>query len=501
VAANPLTLQGTSPTVTVNALGTGSIATISASLAGTNGLTKAGSGILLLSGSNNYSGGTLVSAGALRVASSFALGTDAVTVSAGAGLQLQNTITIANSVNLNGASALSLISGTTTFSGTVSLQSASTIALGTTANTGIVINGDLNLGNNTLTASGNRPLFLNGAILGSGTLNLANINGTTSITNDNSSTFSGAIAISRSTVAVGNDGALGTGTIIFGVNDQASGIRSTDTTERTLSNVLTLVGNGNSTYNFGSTTPGLDGNLTFADTTAISLGASSKRFQVHNRTVFAAGFAGSTGIIMQTGTGTLVLNGVSTYTGATTVNAGTLLVNGSISSTTGGVTVAAAGTLGGGGTITGATALNGILTPGEDGIADELTFGSSLDVSGITSGIGALKFDLGTTSDMVTLTSGVLAIGNGLLEWDDFSFTALAGFAPGTYILFSTDQAISGSLGANLSGTIGSFEGTLSLSLDGTDVVLTVVPEPAASALIGAGLMTALFLRRRQRQS
>lgn len=500
-AANALTLQGATPTITVNALGTNSLASITASLSGTSGLTKAGTGILSVSGSNTYSGGTFITTGTLRTGSSFSLGTGAVTVSAGAGLQVQNSITIANTVNLNGTGALGLVSGTSTFTGPVNLQSASTIAMGSAANSAIIISGSLNLGTNTLSVSGNRPLTLSGAVVGSGTLNLANIDGTTIITNDNSSTFSGAVAVTRSTVALGNNGALGTGTLIFGVNDQASGIRSTDTTARTVANVVTLVGTGNSVYNFGSVTPALNGNLTFSNTTSIALGTGNKRFAVNNRTQFDAGFIGTTGITMQTGTGTLVLNGVSTYTGTTTVNAGTLLVNGSISSTTGGVTVAAAGTLGGGGTISGATTLNGILTPGEDGIADELIFGSSLNVSGITTGIGALKFDLGTTSDMVTLTSGTLTIGAGLLEFDDFDFTAMSGFGAGTYTLVSTTQVISGSLGTTVAGTVGGFSATLSLADGGTDLILTVVPEPATTMLVGAGLMTVLFLRRRQHRA
>ena len=50
-AANILTL-GAVPSITVNALGTGKIATISTVVAGTAGLTKAGAGTLNLTGSN-----------------------------------------------------------------------------------------------------------------------------------------------------------------------------------------------------------------------------------------------------------------------------------------------------------------------------------------------------------------------------------------------------------------------------------------------------------------
>lgn len=65
-SANILTL-GTNPTITVQALGSGKGATISAQLAGSAGLTKAGAGTLTLAGANSFSGTLTVSAGALKV--------------------------------------------------------------------------------------------------------------------------------------------------------------------------------------------------------------------------------------------------------------------------------------------------------------------------------------------------------------------------------------------------------------------------------------------------
>jgi autotransporter-associated beta strand protein len=66
-SGNTLTLAGTTPTITVNALGTDKFAGISAVIAGTAGIIKAGAGTLTLSGANTYTGDTTVSAGTLTI--------------------------------------------------------------------------------------------------------------------------------------------------------------------------------------------------------------------------------------------------------------------------------------------------------------------------------------------------------------------------------------------------------------------------------------------------
>jgi autotransporter-associated beta strand protein len=79
-----LTLAGTTPTITVNALGTGKNTTITATLEGTAGFTKAGAGTLVLNNTTNtISGPVVLSAGLLNIQSRPLTGATSVAINAG----------------------------------------------------------------------------------------------------------------------------------------------------------------------------------------------------------------------------------------------------------------------------------------------------------------------------------------------------------------------------------------------------------------------------------
>jgi outer membrane autotransporter protein len=109
----------------------------------------------------------------------------------------------------------------------------------------------------------------------------------------------------------------------------------------------------------------------------VELGANSLSMGSSTSSTFSGALSG-TGGLTKLGAGNLILSGANTYTGGTTVSAGTLSVNGSVVGTT---TVSSGAALGGSGTV-GDVALSGggILAPGNSigtlTVNGDLSFGS-----------------------------------------------------------------------------------------------------------------------------
>ena len=85
-------------------------------------------------------------------------------------------------------------------------------------------------------------------------------------------------------------------------------------------------------------------------------------------------------------------------------------------------------------------------------------------------------------------------VGTGL-NFTDFDFTLLAGFGPGTYVLFDTPEDIIGSLGT-ATGTLDGYDAEL--SFNSPTLTLTVIPEPGSIALLLAGAALVGVARRRR---
>jgi autotransporter-associated beta strand protein len=121
------------------------------------------------------------------------------------------------------------------------------------------------------------------------------------------------------------------------------------------------------------------------------------------------------GIQFGSAAGTTILTGNNLYTGGTTVNAGTLLVNNAGASGTGAgdVVVNIGGTLGGTGAVAGAVLCDGTISPGTS--AGRLTLGNGLNLSGGGICLWDLSklstTDAGTYYDEIVLTGGDLVLG------------------------------------------------------------------------------------------
>ncbi|HEY5315711.1 MAG TPA: autotransporter-associated beta strand repeat-containing protein, partial [Pirellulales bacterium] len=128
-------------TVTLNASSTITVddplvlAEIGSGMSGGKSLTKSGDGTLILAGNNGYTGGTTISTGVLNIQSSSALGSGPVSVSSGAALQVQGSLSIGNlPLTLGGIGFVGSVLGTGEGTGAIENVSGTSIwGAGTTA--------------------------------------------------------------------------------------------------------------------------------------------------------------------------------------------------------------------------------------------------------------------------------------------------------------------------------------------------------------------------------
>ena len=314
-------------------------------------IVKSGAGILTLSSAGTFTGGTTLSAGGITLGNALALGTGSITLTGGT-LNV-GTFALANTVVLNGGA----ISGTGSIGGL-------TASLGTVA-TKLVGSGDI-------TKSGSGVLELQGA------------NGATEAYTGNVTLLAGTIKFT----GAGSLGAVNSSVAAYGGTIANAGILEfAGTATQALNGVISGTGSlavsgagqvslyGNNTYSGGTTvsagnataqtlTSFGSGTVTLSGTGVVDVGgqAVANNFVVNGGTLQGGtinvtqvtGTAGTisanlngTSSFTKSGAGTLILGGTNSYTGGTTVNGGTLLVNGTV----GAITVASGGTLGGNGYI------------------------------------------------------------------------------------------------------------------------------------------------------
>lgn len=239
-----------------------------------------------------------------------------------------------------------------------------------------------------------------------------------------------------------------------------------------------IIGDGGSSFSGGALTSGLASGELFVHTpSALTIGSTI----VDN---------GPTSLVLvKAGTNSLTLTGDNTYTGATYLNAGTLVVSGDA-------------TLRGSVIQAGATNLNvtsgGALSPGAAGVAGTMTLGGNLSLAD-----GAeLVFQLGTTSDLIQLTNGFASLsGSASAGGITLYLSDAGGVTTQTYTLM-TWQAGTTLTSFDLSDfsvvTSGGISGSLQFGANSLEYVVSAIPEPTTAAMVlGMAAVTLVFRRRR----
>jgi autotransporter-associated beta strand protein len=504
----------------INVAADGHTFTVGQNFTATAALMKRGLGTLALSGTSNFPAAFVVNAGTVHITA----GTVTDTATTNVPVQIANeanstaTLTVSgNAVLTTGPSEIFVGQGFPTAVGVLNLQDSGTI----------------NTNNWVAVGRGNGVGTVN---MSGGTFNKLGGNGNHVTIGSNTATSVGTFNQSGGVVNSADSefwvGESGTGTYNISGNAQANllalrlGVNASGNGTANLNggtvNTGQVVNVGTGALNFNG------GTLRAVAPVAEFVGASVQTtVQAGGAIIDTNGFSTSLssflshdpsldmdGGLRKRGEGVLTVTNAASYNGPTVVEAGTLALGGSISGSANiavraGATLnpTAAGdfllnsiqTLGGSGTVLGNvnTETGARLSPGDD--IGNLTIGGNLNLTlAVTpNASAALIFGLAGTNDRITLTTGSVAIGTGLLGFNDFAFTTLTGFAPGTYTLFDTSTAISGSLdNANLTGSLGGFTGTLGFAESGQDLVLVVVPEPGSAALLLASFGSLLGLRR-----
>jgi autotransporter-associated beta strand protein len=305
--------------------GAGNVNLTGALTTGTGSLTIGNSGTTTMTGAaNTYTGTTTVNAGTLVL--NKAAGTTALagnlTVNAGSvRLDANNQIADSSTVTLNNSATFNLNGRTETLGQLNSTSATATTALGAGSltldgpnNTNSSYAGVLTgTGASSLNIAGTGKVYLSGTGSGfSGTTNVTS--GTLNVSGSNTVLGSGAVNVSTggnlqlqggislaNAITINGSGTSGNGAIEnFAGNNTLSGGITLGSASRIQSDTGTLALTGNITLGANTLTAGGPGNLT------------------------QSGVIAGTGGLTKDGSGTLTLSGNNTYSGATTVSAGTL---------------------------------------------------------------------------------------------------------------------------------------------------------------------------------
>ncbi|MEY5813835.1 fibronectin-binding autotransporter adhesin ShdA, partial [Salmonella enterica subsp. enterica serovar Corvallis] len=396
-------------------------------------IVKSGSDELIVTGDNNYSGGTTITGGILAAKDAASLGSGDVDIAENAKLELSqgtldNNVTGEGQIVKSGSDELIVTgandySGGTTISGGMLIADhADSLGTGAVANSGVLQVGEGEL-ENTLSGTG--------SLVKTGT-------GELTLNGDND--YSGGTTIDDGVLIADNADSLGSGDIDnsgvlqVGEGELKNTLSGTGSLVKIGTGELTL--NGDNDYSGGTTIS--DGTLIADHADSLGTGA------IDNSGVLKVGegelkntLSGS-GSLVKTGTGELTLSGDNnTYFGDTTIAGGTLIAAN--------VNALGSGNIDNSGTLmldaNGAFKLANITT--HSGATTALAAGSTLYASQLTQENGStLSIDLGAATDDAMITADSVTLGGTLNVTGIGSVTDSWTPEAYTYTLIDSDSAI-----------------------------------------------------------
>ena len=475
----PVTLQTNNQSRTIALGGTnGDDNTLAGSIGnagtGVTSLAKNDAGNWVLTGNNTYTGNTVINDGRLQIGAGGTTGSIVGNVINGGLLAFDRSDSYVYAGTISGAGAVEQIGGgATILTGNSSYTGGTTIAdgtlqLGNGGTSGAIAGNVANDG--VLAFNRSNSFTFGGQISGTGAVHQSGT-GTTVLTGANS--YAGGTLIDNGTLQVSADDNLGdaAGALTFDGGTLRTTASLDSDRDVTLTGAGTMLTDSATIFTLSGSITGagsltkdgagqlvLTGNGNFDGGTTIAAGrlqlgdggtSGSITGDVANSGVLAfnrlddIGFDGlisGTGSVVQDGAGIVTLTGANSYAGSTTVNAGTLRINGDQSAATGVTTVNSGATLGGSGTIGGSVnvADGGMLAPGNS--PGTLTINGDLSLAAGS----VLDFEFGAANVVGGPLNDLIEVGGDLVLDGTINVDVSAGgdFGGGVYRVFNYDGTL-----------------------------------------------------------
>ncbi len=311
--------------------------TFSGAISGSGSLVKYGSGTLILTGANTFTGDTYINSGTLQIGAGGTTGSIVGNISSGGQVIFNRSDNVTYGGVFSGGGSLTksgsgtlILTGANTYSGGTTIT-AGALQLGNNSATGSIV-GDI-VDNGQLIVSRTGSLTLSGVISGSGSLTQS---GSGSLTLSNFSSYTGGTTIAAGTLQLGAGGRGG------GIDGAIQNNGQLVINHDYISFMTSVISGSGSLTKVGSGAVYLTGANTYTGGTTVSggkltLGANSATGSivgnVVNNGVFGfdhsddftfAGVISGNGSVEKYGNNTVIFTGTNTYTGGTTISSGTL---------------------------------------------------------------------------------------------------------------------------------------------------------------------------------